>query len=824
MSTFDAESYTIRGIYRPGLSSLARLKRTTVGQQDLFADLLKGLEECAGIQPPDHTLFIGPPGIGKTHLMKILTDKLIRSRLVSSNYRLISFPVDNYRITSLELLLVEIAKILSESDTSGFWTSFLSDIENIPADILRIKLIDSVSEQYAQTGRGYLVLFENMDLLFNKSQQIKEYVDQFTSFLDDCGPMTFIGTACTFVADRSVLKCKPYNQFNIIQIKELNLSQTRKLVLNHLKIDEKLDLTLIFNELTPKIQALHELTGGNPRLILLMYDLLTNEDKNNIISLFEGLLDRVTPYYYDRIRSLSPFERALLSTLASRRTDEHTQSSLAKLLRITAQQCGSIIQRLTDLGYLAAMDHPKDKRSRIYKIKETFFDIWLAVGQLKDPRQFLPFLTEFLEKWYSDKLSRERKRQQLWHYLKISEVREINRDVENTELLLSFLSDIGDESERCQNYLELGYHFITSGQKQKGRKMINNVISISNDNPVFNWIIEKFELLLIESISNGFNQQLIDLFDCWKNCRTKAYDMVVSLAVKASLYFDLTAQYALSVSFLNDVIELLGQETHKLPLLARVATAWEKMGNLDEAIHSWRHVLTITEKIGDHKSKGTTLNNLSQVYQDKGYYPEALEYLAKALDIHQKINDYDGQSTTLNNIATVYFAQGYYERALEYFQKTLSIIQYTNDLPLKAITLSNISFINKERGEFETALKNLEQSLSIMRNTGNREGEAASMINISQLYGEMGDLKSCLSNAQMALQILEELRKPHAAIQALINTGDILLRQHAEEMAVSSWLLAKKVAVEYQLYDQLNQIENRMQPFEINITSNASLS
>lgn len=810
MTTRNHQNKPIRGVYRPGLSSIDQLKKTGVGRQEIFAELMGSLEESAGKISLEHVLFTGPPGIGKTHLMKLLNDKIARSRPVMDRYRLIVFPAENYRITSTEALLLEMLTKLAGHGHEERWSILLKGLEDASSNNLQKKIINEFKKYNKDSGRRLLVLFENFDSFFMNPKKNKAIVDRFCEFLENCGPVTFIGTASTSSTDKTLPNSRPFNLFKVYTLSALTREQTQRLVENHLKYDNRHDILSGLEDLEPKIQALHELTGGNPRLILLLYELLTDESGENIKSLFEDVLDRVTPYYNDRIRSLTKIDRAFLATLASLRTGVNSQSRLASRLRISPKQCSSIVNRLIDHGLIESKNHPRDKRSKVFRIKEGFFDLWLAISQLEDPKRFLPFLGEFLEKWYSDKVSRERKRQRLWASLQISEAGEIIGDVESTETLLTYLSDIGPEVERCQNQLELAFHFTNTGRQKQARKLLKSVNTITPDNLVFNWVTDKIESLLKKSIANGFYQQLVDLFDCWKYGRSHSYENLVSQAITVSSYFSLKGEHDLNICFLSDAINLLDNDACLLPLYARIAGSQEKWGQLDQAVVSWKKALAITDTTGDLKSKGTTLNNLSQVYQDQGSYSEALAYLEQALEILQKINDYDGQSTTLNNIATVYFAQGYYEKALEYFEKTLSIIQHTNDLPLKAITLSNISFIYKARGEYKNAIEDLEQSLSIMRKTGNRNGEATTLINISQAFGELGDMESCYRYFQPALQILDELKEYPSACNALFVFGNTFWQHGSQEMALSSWWLLQKIAEEHQLSENLNKLKELM--------------
>ncbi len=807
MASSDIYYTPIKGVYRPGLSSIERLKKTGIGQQEIFAQLIEALEESAGKHAVDHTLFIGPSGIGKTHLMKLFTDKITRSRSLMASYRLITFPVDNHRITSLTFLLIELLKHLAETTKEDNWQKLREICDEADDLTVQQTVKEAIEQSSSEDGRFFLVLFENFDAFFNKSEKNEDVVKEFSDFLANCASITFIGTALTSVTDSNLLKCRPFTSFNIQILKELDLEQTRKLVHSHLKYDKQTLLLNTFNELSPKIQALHELTGGNPRLILLLYELLTDESTKNIKSLFEELLDRVTPYFLEKIRSLSPAERALLTTLASMRSGYNTKNRLSKSLRMTVQQCSNILNRLCIHGFLLTSDHPTDKRSKVYGIREGFFDLWLAIGQLKEPKRFLPLLGEFLGKWYSDKTSREKKRQQLWMTLQVSEAGEISNDVDNTEILLNYLANIGGNDEQSQNQLELAFLFATTGRKKQSRKILKTVNAIMPENLVYNWVAEKIEQMLKDTVTNGFNQQLIDLFDCWKYVRIQLFDQVVSQAVKVSSYFDQNSYHETNIAFLSDTISNLRSDTYRLPLFARIAGSQEKEGQLNEAIISWKKVLKITDVIKDQKSKGTTLNNLSQVYQDQGNYAVALEYLEQALEILQRINDYDGQSTTLNNIATNYFAQGYYEKALEYFQKTLTIIKFNRDLPLKAITLSNISFIYKVRGEIENAINSLEQSLSIMRKTGNKSGEAKTLFNISQIYGELGDLDRCHQYFQPAFQIMQANKENQATCHALLSLGKIFWEHENHKMALSSWRLLRQIGQENKLHEQLEQLD-----------------
>jgi len=200
-----------------------------------------------------------------------------------------------------------------------------------------------------------------------------------------------------------------------------------------------------FDELSPKIKALHEMTGGNPRLVIMHYALIADENVLEVKRQFEELLDRISPFYQDRMKELPPQERAVLETMALIRSEPKTPALLARKLRKSPQQTSTLLQRLTKSGYLVVMDHPDDKRSKIYRIKEGFFDLWLSMNESRQQRKRLPALTEFFELWYQRE-EREQKRRALVDQLLADKSPPAGTD--HRVAALEYLADTGTADEK----------------------------------------------------------------------------------------------------------------------------------------------------------------------------------------------------------------------------------------------------------------------------------------------------------------------------------------------------------------------------------------
>ena len=62
------------GLYRSGVTSAERLRHTSVAREHLLDNAIESLRGSVGRKTKSHLLFIGPRGIGKTHLLSCIED------------------------------------------------------------------------------------------------------------------------------------------------------------------------------------------------------------------------------------------------------------------------------------------------------------------------------------------------------------------------------------------------------------------------------------------------------------------------------------------------------------------------------------------------------------------------------------------------------------------------------------------------------------------------------------------------------------------------------------------------------------------------------
>jgi len=396
------------GLFRCDITDPEHLVATAIARHHLVDDLLEKLRRRGNKKSGQNHLFIGPRGIGKTHLLSLLQYGVETDSALNNAYSIIRFPEENNRVLSFADLLLGMIDLLAAGENDPQWRELHKKIETEDDDNLIIDyVLPRLKHWHKQSGRVLLVLMENLDVLFTQQIKKKQDIHRIRSLLMDNRHIVLIGTAPTYFPALNDVKHPLYDFFDIQVIEELDQEQTLALVKTHLEWDQHEDLLQQFAQLKPRILAMHTLTGGNPRLIMMLYELIVQYNLTEIKTRFHQLLDRITPFYQDRLKDLPPQERALLETIALMRFEKRTPVNIAKRFRKPRHQTSVLLKRMTEAGYLSVSVNPNDKRSRLYRIKEGFFDIWLAMNESRAQRKYLPYLVDFFTLWYASVEDRE---------------------------------------------------------------------------------------------------------------------------------------------------------------------------------------------------------------------------------------------------------------------------------------------------------------------------------------------------------------------------------------------------------------------------------
>ncbi|MBA4391774.1 MAG: hypothetical protein C0399_12680, partial [Syntrophus sp. (in: bacteria)] len=665
---------TTIGLYRGNITPMDRLLNTTVGRKEMLDDLLKKLARDATKKGGQHYLFIGPRGIGKTHFLTLIQNAVNTKKGLQKQYTVIRFPEENNRILSFADMLLAITEILADvtndSDLHQLYQS-ASEIEKDEEIIDR--LVPRLKHYQMQTGKRLLLLLENLDILLTEQIKRERDIHRLRTFLMDSPCATLVGTSPVYFPILYNEKSPLYEFFDIQILDDLTEEQTVEMIRRNLEWEKCSKIIKDFHALIPKIQALHIMTGGNPRLTMMLYELVAHDNLVDVKVQLQKLLDQISPFYQDRLKDLAPQERALLETIALMRSEPRTPANISTKLRKPPQQVSSLLQRMTKAGYLTVSDNPDDKRSRIYRIKEGFFDLWLTMSESRMQRKRLEYLVGFFEIRFSNRQEREQKRRELWQHLEAQ--KEPTQDKKNDLEILDYLSELGGDDERCQNKLELAVHRLKEGDISGAALFLEEVAPIVPNNLTFQWINEQANRWAKGESVADVTEWLEGLIDLWRTKRSGDLEKAVEIAHRLGSDISGRGLHKIRIELLNDALPGTGDPHKRIRLFMDMAESQKMDGQLDSAIDSLQQVLNICREIGDKKGEGVTINNISQIYDARGDYDTALDYLKQSLAIFQEIGNKEGEGTTLNNISQIYRARGDYDTALDYLKQSLAIFQ-----------------------------------------------------------------------------------------------------------------------------------------------------
>ena len=379
--------------YNPNNLSHQELVTRFVISKKEFQKIYKDIKNSDMKYPEQHYSIGAPEGYGKTTLLKrlyfeIKEDKEINARLIPviladeqySIRRL--FKLWELTAANLELENDEFIGLYDEMDKHSHEEAY----EDVCFKILEQKL--------KEKNKKLILLIDNTEGILKK---FKIYEQQkLREILLTSAEIRIIGSfseVSEFTSDYN----KPfYNFFKLITLKGLNSEETVEFFEKLGEIFNKKGINEILKSNSGKIEALRRLTGGVPRIMALLFEIL-NGDNGPAFKELDTLLDRVTPLYKHKMDRLSPVQQEIVDFIALS-WDAITTKEIADKIRMQSKEVSAQLNQLEKNGVINKI--PVNKKNYMYQIKERFFNIWymMRFGGEKEKQQ-VQWLVDFLEIW-----------------------------------------------------------------------------------------------------------------------------------------------------------------------------------------------------------------------------------------------------------------------------------------------------------------------------------------------------------------------------------------------------------------------------------------
>ena len=405
--------------YNPDWLSDNALVENFVARQDDFAFLRDELARAPLVGSAQHYLIVGLRGAGKTTLLKRLAIAIRHDKDINDHLIALSFPEELYDVKNLsDFWWVACTALVDELDRLGQQAKADQLMDTIDrtkqasTDSLADTGLKLLQETCATLERRPILLVDNLDLVFQR-------IDKKGRKLTDPHAPAYWAlrealstTTSPIVIGGSVRLSEPFTDYDKAfydfflpkRLGKLSFDEVRR-VLERLADAQNLPgIKERLHTRPSRVEALYELTGGNPRAIGLIFELLRQGPNSRAVEDFERLMDNTTPYYKARFEDLSEQAQVVMHALAVRRPGNgsglrfgHTAAEIGSHAGLAT---GTVSAQMDVLEREGLVEKSATHGRTQYRIAEQLFRLWLQMRSNRRIRQNVIGLTEFLEAMY----------------------------------------------------------------------------------------------------------------------------------------------------------------------------------------------------------------------------------------------------------------------------------------------------------------------------------------------------------------------------------------------------------------------------------------
>lgn len=394
-------------VYNPAILNDDEFLEGFVARRELTQRLLKRLGDITPKNVARHLLLIGQRGMGKTSMLRRLALGISSDPDLSAVLIPLTFREEQYNVHNLHVFWCNCLDALADHfekhgqrDRAAQLDNEIGKLASKGSDPDGAAACALFKAWCAEEGKRPLLLIDNIDLIFGGLKEQHQW--GLRRILQLKGGVAVVGASAGFMEAATRVEAPFYDFFQVHQLEKLGhqeiLSCLRQIAIK--RGESGIGVLKILDTDPARIQTLYDLTGGNPRTLVLLYLLLEMNPEGDVMDDLERLLDQVTALYKARVEDLAPQTRVMLDAIALA-WNPVTVAQIATETGIESTSVSSQFDRLLKMGILERVSLSKPAPVG-YQLGERFFNIWyLMRNASRRMRNRLRWLTEFLRRLYT---------------------------------------------------------------------------------------------------------------------------------------------------------------------------------------------------------------------------------------------------------------------------------------------------------------------------------------------------------------------------------------------------------------------------------------
>lgn len=379
--------------FTPSMMPAETLQAMLVQRQPLLDTCFDDVVHSATTAAKHHYLFVGPRGIGKTHLISLLHHRLEQAPAIQRKALIAWMREEEWGVTSFFELVLRILRTLDQ-----YYPDMGIQVQTDTLYELSLKQAEANATSLLLKALGkktLIVLMENLDDLFEQIGDAGQR--QWRAFLQNHPQFVIVATTPSLFSGVSVQKSPFYGFFDIQPLKEFEFADV--VILLEKIATERGDPGLVKFIQSPegraRVRAIHHLAEGNPRIYVIFAQFLSQEALDELVQAFMHTLDELTPYYQARMKELSGQQRKIVEYLVNYRGAAPVKQ-IAKSCFITHQTCSGQLKQLRDKRYVRSIEQGRES---YYELSEPLMRLCMEVK--KQRGKPISLFVEILRIWYT---------------------------------------------------------------------------------------------------------------------------------------------------------------------------------------------------------------------------------------------------------------------------------------------------------------------------------------------------------------------------------------------------------------------------------------
>ena len=377
--------------YNPGFLSDEEIVASFCVRTSELESIIEMLRDCRGNSNP-HQIVIGPRGSGKTSLLLRIAAEIRRDDSLSSSFFPVVFSEESYEVsTAGEFWLECLSRLAVQAPRTDGGTDLYRSYEELRGiaddQTLGERCLGAILDFSDRTDRRLVLFVENLNTLFD------DMIDptagwQLRKVLQTEPRIVLIASATRRFDQIDNPDQALYDLFRVISLRPLDTSECATLW-----------QTVSGREARPEtIRSLHILTGGSPRLNMVVARFGASLSFRELMTELLDLIDDHTEYFRSHLEMLPPQERRVYLALADL-WKPATAKEIAERARTTTSKCSAQLARLSERAVVEIAGGTA--RRKQYYLTERMYNIYYLLRRPRGPHRMVESLIRLMESFYS---------------------------------------------------------------------------------------------------------------------------------------------------------------------------------------------------------------------------------------------------------------------------------------------------------------------------------------------------------------------------------------------------------------------------------------